>query len=319
MSTPRRLVDMLEDYCRLVHGEAWTSPEFIQHLKNAGYRSATAEGILLTMLDTLPEVARIGSIDDLQQVLDEHYRISPIDMAMMTLTDEQRLLEERNFLHLVEPAVYDFELPIFASFTRWDGDAVPEDLEIGGRYALELVYRRLEEVREPLAPGWQSVGPDSFSYATFLAGKVEAVHWTGVIRKALALCEEMTGTHLALKLADRSPARTHGRTGSGAVEPWLSAKLSRHGGAFAKNVELSWRLAAAVRETQSDCPEKPSMELERILYSKLRVNGAIAETLEKEIADAKKRRAEAISPFVLGGDNAARHQPVKQHPNNQWC
>jgi hypothetical protein len=308
MKAKRRLADMLWHYHFLVEVEGWSKPAFMEEVKSAEYASHDEEGILLALLESLPKGSHIESIDDLRAILRDHYSITNSDAIHQGPTEEQKNEMEQNFQRLVEMSSYEFEAPIFAPFTRFEGDPVPSDLAIGGGANLRFVHRRLEEIRGPLEPGWKRAGPEPLEYVTFLSGRLDAVHWTGALREVLTLCEEVTGTHLALDLAKcSSPTAQHVREVQGA-EAWLCVSLSRAADGWAKSVTLSWQQVDATSRTVGFWPESPSVYLEGIFDAGDKAVGVdvVESNHEDPPAKARRDRDYAVAPFSLGGDDAKR-------------
>jgi len=297
MKTNRRLADMLWHYHFLVAEEGWTSPVFMQEIKSAGYLSPDEDGIVLAILDYLPKDSRVESIDDLREILQDHYGITDYEAISPDATEQEKIQMEADFHRLVAPSLYEFEVPIFRSFSRYEGDPVPADLAIGRRHDLRFLQRRIEEVPEPLKPGWRRLGPQHFKYVPFLVGRIEAVHWTGALRRVLALCEEVTGTHLATDLAQCSSATAQHRRDMRAAAERLSLSLSREADGWAKSINLSPQQANALSQTDAFWPESPSPYLDRLFRE--------AEQT-REDSELSARRGYALAPFSLGGPDARR-------------
>lgn len=308
MNTNRRRADMLWHYHFLVEAEGWLVPAFVQEVKDAGYLSPDEEGIVLGILETLPKGSQVESIDDLREILRDHCSITDGYAIRRGPTEQEKSKMDETFLGLMAMGSYEFEVPIFAPFIRFEGDPVPSELAIGGRFDLRLVYRRLEQVPESLGPGWQTVGPESFEYGTFLSGRVDAVHWTGALRRALALCEELTGTHLAVDLARCSSATAQHRRNADEAEAWQSVSLHRTADGWAKSIKLSWQQIDAMRRTVGDLPESPSVYLEEIFNTAEEAAGLrLVETKGEDPRVAAKRdRSYPLAPFSHGGIDAKR-------------
>ncbi len=308
MNAKRRLADMLWHYHFLVEAEGWSKPAFMEEVKAAGYVSPDEEGIVLGLLEGLPKGSHVESIDDLRDILRDHYLKTGPNVIHLGPTEQEKGEMEETFLRLVTIGRYEFEVPIFIPFTRFEGDPVPPELSIGGRHDLRFVHRRLEQVPQLLEPGWERAGPDSLEYLTFLNGRVDAVHWTGALRRALGLCEEITGTHLAVDLAQcTSPTAQHLRKVEGA-EAWLSVSLSRTADGWAKNIKLSWQQVDAMSRTVGFWPESPSMYLEKLFGGAEKAAGEAAVEIKQEVPEetAKRDRGYALAPFLNGGTDARR-------------
>jgi hypothetical protein len=297
LKTDRRLADMLYHYHFLVAEEGWTSPAFMQEIKSAGYLSPDQDGIVLAILEHLPEGSYVESIDDLREILQEHYGATDYWAISHDAAEQEKIQMEADFHRLVAPARYDFEAPIFGSFNRYEGDPVPVDLAIGGRHDLRFLQRRIEEVPEPLRPGWRRVGPEEFKYVPFLSGQIEAVHWTGALRRVLVLCEEVTGTHLAMDLAQCSSVTSQHRRYMRVAAERLFVSLSREADGWAKSINLSPQQANALSQTDAFWPESPSPYLDRLFRE--------AEQTHED-SDLSARRGYALAPFSLGAPDARR-------------
>jgi len=269
----------------------------MQEIKSAGYLSPDEDGIVLAILDYLPKDSRVESIDDLREILQEHYGITDYEAISRDATEQEKIQMEADFHRLVAPSFYEFEVPIFGSFSRYEGDPVPADLAIGGRHDLRFLQRRIEELPEPLEAGWRRLGPQHFKYVPFLVGRVEAVHWTGALRRVLALCEEVTGTRLAMDLAQCSSATSQHRRDMRAAAERLSLSLSRAADGWAKSINLSPQQANALSQTEAFWPESPSPYLDRLSRETEQTH---------EDSELNARRGYALAPFSLGGPDARR-------------
>src|SRR5260370_3626137 len=94
MADRRHLADMLWHYHFFVEAEGWLQPAFMQEINAAGDVSGDEQGIALGLLESLRGRSNVESIDDLRDILRDHYSDHASAVHRGPTEQESRGLEE---------------------------------------------------------------------------------------------------------------------------------------------------------------------------------------------------------------------------------